>query len=118
MSGTLVIKEKIAWMPAGWVYDGVLELIAEAVDDRHPELRRFLTEARTDYRGYGDVRKLSSEEFSMLLAAAGQAYSEAAAAGPSSFHDPKGYGPFVKHFGALIELLRADPRAALSQNTG
>lgn len=111
MSGTLVIDENVAWMPAGWVYNGVLEGIAQALDERYAGLRQFLLEAQTEYRGYCDIQSLTADDFNIVLEAAGRAYLKAAEEGPDGFQDPKWYGPFIKHFGALIEMLRADPRA-------
>lgn len=111
MSGTLVVDDKVAWMPAGWVYNGVLERIARALDEPHGSIRQFLIEAQTEYRGYCDVKSLSTEDFNILLQAAASAYLKAAQDGPEAFRDPKWYGPFIKHFGGLIEILRADPRA-------
>jgi hypothetical protein len=116
MSGTLVIDEKVAWMPAGWVYNGVLEQIAQSLDERYAGIRQFLLEARTEFRGYCDIQSLNIDDFNIVLEAAGRAYLKAANAGPEGFRDPKWYGPFIKHFGGLIEMLRGDPRARLRSN--
>lgn len=116
MSGILVVDDKVAWMPAGWVYNGVLERIRESLDERHTGLRQFLLEAQTEYRGYCDIQSLNVEDFNLFLEAAGNAYLKTANDGPGAFRDPKWYGPFIKHFGGLVEMLRADPRARVDSS--
>jgi hypothetical protein len=116
MSGTLVVDEKVSWLPAGWVYDGVLELVAQALDEHQAELRQFLTDAQTYRRGYCDIQALGIDQYNIVLEAAGRAYMKAANDGPGAFRDPKAYAPFIKHFGVLIEMLRADPRARVTHD--
>lgn len=116
MSGTLVVDDNVAWMPAGWVYNGVLERIAQALDERYAGLRQFLREAQTEYRGYCDIQSLNVDDFNVVLEAAARAYLKTANEGAAAFRDPKWYGPFVKHFGGLVEILRADPRARVDSS--
>jgi len=38
MAGTLEISDDLCWMPAGWVYDNVLERIAFTLKDKDAAL--------------------------------------------------------------------------------
>jgi hypothetical protein len=112
MAGTLRINDTAVWMPAGWIYDGVLEAIATelASDDRSlsAELRKALTGAR----GYYDLRTLDRTRFLMLVNAAERVFARTVLQGPQSFADPAFYPGFVRHFENLRGFLKADVRAA------
>jgi len=112
MSGTLEINDNATWMPAGWIFDRVLELLAEEVESADPALSRRLLDARTEVTGYGDLRQLERSQFLLITEAAQRAYERAEKAGPTPFRDPAFYPGFLRHFRALTELLRMDSRAA------
>ena len=111
MAGTLEINEHVAWMPAGWVFDGVLELIASEIGTDNAELAAILNQARAVGIQYGDLRGIGSDQFGALLRSAERAYAKALARGPSGFNNPIFYGGFMTHFESLMEVLRSDPRA-------
>ena len=57
MAGTLEVTDELCWMPAGWVFDAVLEHIAAELHTQDPELAAQLLDARTAANGgYLDLR--------------------------------------------------------------
>jgi hypothetical protein len=111
MAGTFKINEQVVWMPAGWVFDGILELIAVEIENQDVNLAALLSQARADGAKYGDLRKIGADQFNLLLRSTERAYAKALEAGPSHFHDPRYYAGFSEHFKILVDLLRADSRA-------
>ena len=111
MSGVVKVNETVVWIPAGWVYDGVLELIAQELADKDQELAAALLGSRTSTRGYFDLRGINTEKFQSLLHASERAYDRAVEKGPGGFHDPRSYDGFIKHFGELRSMLRTDHRS-------
>lgn len=97
-------------MPAGWVYDNVLELVAEKLKDNDPELGTLLRQGQTATLGHCDLRNLDRNQFGNLTEAAEAAYAEVAKRGPKAFANPSYYAGFLKQFRGLLSLLRADPR--------
>jgi hypothetical protein len=58
-------------MPAGWVFDTVLERLAAVVDPHDPALAARLRAARTEADGgYLDLRDLECERWALLAQAA------------------------------------------------
>ncbi len=47
MAGTLEVTEELCWMPAGWVFDTVLERMAAMLHTQEPALAARLRAART-----------------------------------------------------------------------
>ena len=47
MARTLEVTEELCWMPAGWVFDTVLERMAAEIDPQEPALAARLLAART-----------------------------------------------------------------------
>jgi hypothetical protein len=112
MAGTLDINDSAVWMPAGWVFDGVMELVASELQKEDPSLAAALLAARTQTDGYGDLRPLNPSRFRSLLRAAEIAFKRHEEQGPSAFHEPSFYSGFNKNFNQFIRLLRSDPRAS------
>lgn len=109
MSGTMDIRDDIAWMPAGWVFDNVLELVASELQSEDPSLATILLEARIDISGgYLDLRTLSADRFRSLLRAVERVFNRLIKEGPDAFHDPSFYPGFMKHLDELKRLLQAD----------
>lgn len=111
MAGTLEISQTAVWMPAGWIFDRVLELLAEELQSADPALARILLDSRTEVTGYGDLRQLERNKFLLIAEAAEGAYKRVETMGPTAFRDPTFYPGFLKHFRMLRDLLRNDPRA-------
>ena len=112
MAGTLRINDNAVWMPAGWIYDGVLELIATELANQDRILAEALREARTEAKGYHDLRTLDNARFLLVLNATERVFARTASQGAQSFNDPSFYPGFIKHFDKLRTLLKTDARAA------
>ena len=107
MAGTLEISDDLCWMPAGWVYDNVLERLASNVKDKDASLASLLLQSRTgENGGYCDLRGCAANELLMLEQAAADAYAQVKREGPSPFHDPSSYPGFLEQFRTLREMLR------------
>ncbi len=112
MAGTLEITDDTVWMPAGWVFDGVLERIARHVKGRDPSLTDELLKGRVEGGvGYLDLRRLSEAQFRAVVDAATMSLQELVSHGPSSFVKPSFYVGFLKHLAELTGLLQTDERA-------
>ena len=62
MAGTLEVTEELCWMPAGWVFDTVLERMAAVLHTQEPALAARLRTARTEANGgYLDLRDMELE---------------------------------------------------------
>ncbi len=76
MAGTLEATDDLCWMPAGWVFDAVLERIAQVLHPQDPTLAAWLLAARTEASGgYLDLRDLEGERWTRLCQAAEDAYA-------------------------------------------
>ena len=42
MAGTLQIRDEATWMPAGWIFDGVLQIVADKLKTEEASLARTL----------------------------------------------------------------------------
>lgn len=105
MSGTLYINDEAVWMPAGWVFDGVLELIAAELEQQDVALAAALRAARTETGGFCDLRGLDAGQSHLVAQAAARAYDRLVAEGPAAFRDPTFYQGFIARFGELNALL-------------
>lgn len=75
MAGTLEVTEELCWMPAGWVFDTVLERLATVVAPQDSALAARLLAARTEAGGgYLDLRDLELERWVRLAQAAEHVY--------------------------------------------
>jgi hypothetical protein len=76
MAGTLEVTEELCWMPAGWVFDTVLEHMAAELHPQEPALAARLLAARTEANGgYLDLRDVDLKTLVRLVHAAESAYS-------------------------------------------
>ena len=68
MAGTLEVTDELCWMPAGWVFDTVLERIASELHTQAPELADQLLAACTEAGGgYLDLRHRDRRTLGLLL---------------------------------------------------
>ena len=75
MAGTLEVTEELCWMPAGWVFDTVLEYLAAELHSQEPALAARLLGARTEANGgYLDLREVDLKTLVLLIHAAERAY--------------------------------------------
>jgi len=116
MSGTLYINDEAVWMPAGWVFDGVLELVAAELEQQDVALAAALRAARTETGGFCDLRGLDAEQSHLVAQAATRACDRLVAEGPGAFRDPTFYQGFIARFGELNELLLANSATNVSSS--
>lgn len=115
MAGTLEISDELCWMPAGWVYDNVLERMASSLKDNDVSLAGILLQSRTDENGgHCDLRMCDASQFLKLVQAADDAYAQVESEGAGSFHDPASYPGFVDQFRRLREMLYARQQKRMS----
>jgi hypothetical protein len=115
MAGTLVLADDLCWMPAGWVYDQVLERVAGGLQAANPELAGALLRATTEANGgYLDLRAAPATTLAALVRAVDEALLQVEKHGSGAFERPEFYPGFVRQFQALANLLRAR-QAALAE---
>lgn len=113
MAGTLIVNEKQDWLPASWVFDNVLESIAEVLVADEPQLAQEFLDARTTVgMGYLDLRAFPREQFISIMKSAQTALQKAKNEGPSVFQLPSYYPGYISHFENLCSILLTDPRAS------
>jgi hypothetical protein len=106
MAGTLEVTHALCWMPAGWVFDNVLENVALFVGSTNPSLASRLFEARTTMgRGYLDLRNASAEELATVLGGVDSYLESAQEAGAGAFHDAAFFSGFVQQLQCLRTML-------------
>jgi len=111
MAGTLIINARADWLPAGWLFDSVLDGIASRVATARPDLARSLRDARTEGgSGYLDMTDWSATLVAGVLEAAVTHRRRTQSAGARAFHDPSFFPAYLSHLDDLIEKLRRDPR--------
>jgi hypothetical protein len=108
MAGTLVVSEGLCWMPAGWVFDNVLERMSAALIGNDDALSlKLLCSTTQENGGYLDLRSCGASQISKLIQAADDTYAKAEREGPDSFYDSTFYPGFMNQLQYLIEMLRA-----------
>ena len=106
MSGTLIVNANSAWMPAGWVFDLVLDTLAEDLDRVQPDLARKLRHAKTDVSvGFLDLAGLEAKTLSTLHEAVERAHGEFQRRGAASFHNPAFFPGFMAKLEELQQWL-------------
>jgi hypothetical protein len=112
MAGTLEVTEDLCWMPAGWVFDNVLERIAEVLYPQDAALAELLLASRTDANGgYLDLRDMNLETLGLLLETANIAYGCLARAGVQECASPEFYAGLLTQFQELCDMLRTAQQA-------
>ena len=130
MSGTFIVNEDHAWIPAGWVFDDVLTNIAAELEHEAPKLALQLLFARAEFDralterghpkdgplavmpgGYCDLRAIDAATFGLILRAADRAYAKLLAEDENAFYDPSHRPSYIEKFRQLKEMLHSDARA-------
>lgn len=112
MAGTIDIRDDAVWMPAGWIFDDALELIAGELEGSDPALATQLLNARSNEgSGYLDLRMINPIKFRAILSAVESVYNRTLNEGPNSFSQPAFYDGFMKHLNNLKLSLQSDVRA-------
>ena len=110
MAGALEISDTACWMPAGWVYDNILEAVAAELQKSNSEFASQLRSFQTDKGGYGDLRSSSEKEIRSFARAAKLVLAAKRASGSEAFFKPDFFPGFVTQFEELIAMLEADIR--------
>src|ERR1039457_7025854 len=110
MAGTLELNARSTWMPAGWIYDGVLQLLADELRRVDPGLSETLRKGLTESGGYCDLGSVSPASFRNASRAAEAVLAHTVAQGAAAFHDPAAYPAFTTQLSKLLELIHADAR--------
>ena len=103
-------------MPAGWVFDNVLERIADVLYPQDSALAELLLASRTDANGgYLDLRDVNPETLSLLLETANIAYGCLAGAGVPGGMSPEFYAGLLTQFQDLCNMLRTAQQARMEK---
>lgn len=106
MAGTLEVTDELCWMPAGWVFDSVLERLASELCTQAPELADQLLAARTEANGgYLDLRNRDQNTFDLLLKAADIAYSRLKQEGKERSATPEFHEGLLDQFQEFHDML-------------
>jgi hypothetical protein len=114
MAGTLEVTEEICWMPAGWVFDTVLERMAAVLHPQEPALAARLLAARTEANGgYLDLRDSDLETLVLLLHAAESACGRLKREGTQGDANPAFAEGLLAQLQQLRDLLHAGHKARM-----
>lgn len=106
MAGTLEVSDELCWMPAGWVFDTVLERLASELHTPAPELAAQLLAARTEANGgYLDLRASDRGTLDLLLNAADTAYDRLKQESAEGFRTPAFYKGLLDQFQEFRDML-------------
>jgi hypothetical protein len=106
MAGTLDISENCCWMPAGWIYDNVLEQIASFIANEDNALANSLLAARTaGGTGYLDLRCCSRRELETIVRGAQNCLDSTRKQGGKAFYDSRFYPGFINQLESLLAML-------------
>jgi hypothetical protein len=109
MAGTFVISDDACWIPAGWVHNKVMELVANELAAEHPLVEKQMLDARTSVSvGYVDLRTSGDAEFRAVVNAADAALAKIEKAGPTVLHDPSFFPGFVERVHELQRMLQTE----------
>ena len=116
MAGTLEVTEDLCWMPAGWVFDNVLERMADVLHPQDSALAELLLASRTDANGgYLDLRDMNSETLGLLLETANIAYGCLAREGAQGGASPEFSAGLLAQFQDLCDMLHTAQQARMVQ---
>jgi hypothetical protein len=116
MAGTLEVTEELCWMPAGWVFDTVLERMAAVLHPQEPALAARLLAARTEANGgYLDLRDIDLETLVLLLHAADSAYGRIKREGAQGGVAPAFAEGLLTQLQQLRDMLHAGQKARMAK---
>ena len=116
MAGTLEVTEALCWMPAGWVFDTVLEHMAAELHSQDPALAARLLAARTEANGgYLDLRDTDPDTLVLLLHAADSAYGRLKGEGAQGRATPAFAEGLLTQLQQLRDMLQAGQKARMAK---
>lgn len=110
MAGTLQVNERAAWIPAGWIFNNVLERVAARIENDDPVLAETVLEALGPNPGHLDLCASPADRLQLITHAAEEVRRRAIEAGPKAFHDVAFFEPYMEELQNLLQVLHADPR--------
>jgi hypothetical protein len=111
MSGTIKISDDSYWVPAGWVFDNALEIIAASFDDPSTPLANLIRDARTSVStGYLDLSDLTNAQMQEVARAVFIAVDKERRAGGEAFDQPQFFSGYMQRLEELCAMFAADPR--------
>jgi hypothetical protein len=112
MAGSLMISEDAAWLPAGWVFDHVLDAVALKLQGSAPELALVLAGYRAsavdDGSGELDLRGWGCGELGALVRAVDAVHAGFRAAGPNGAYDRRFYAGLMSQVSELRAMLHSE----------
>ena len=116
MAGTLEVTEALCWMPAGWVFDTVLERMAAELHPQEPTLAARLLAARTEANGgYLDLRDVDLETLVLLVHAVDRAYGRITGQRAQGDAAPAFFEGLLMQLQQLRDLLQAGQKARMAK---
>ena len=116
MAGTLEVTEELCWMPAGWVFDTVLEHMAAELHPQETALAARLLAARTEANGgYLDLRDVDLNTLVRLVHAAESAYGRIKGERAQGDAAPAFAEGLLTQLQQLRDLLQAGQKARIPQ---
>jgi len=109
MSGCIAINASSSWTPAGWIFDNVLEDVADELQGRDAQLARLVRDALEGFE-YLNVSNWTETQMSTLLQAVVSSRAERLRRGAAAFAKPEFFPGFLEAVDRLIGLLNEDPR--------
>lgn len=110
MAGTLQVNERSVWMPAGWIFNNVLERIALRLESDDEPLATMVFDSLGPLPGHLDLCLESADRVRRFAIAAEEVSRRADDAGATAFPDQAFFEPFQRELRLLLQLLHADPR--------
>ena len=110
MAGTLQVNEHSAWIPAGWIFNNILERVALRLEPEDEELANEVFDALGPSPGHLDLCLTSVTRMQRFTQAAEEVHRRAQEAGASAFPDESFFMPFIQELQQLLQILHADPR--------
>lgn len=116
MSTFISFPDGRLWWAANWVYDTIVERIADdlvcgpAEEALASWLRGRLCTVQGPGVGCVDLRELSEEDRRLFRAAAQSALRQAILSGPIGWHDPSFFPVWLKKFRQLLRMWKAADR--------
>jgi hypothetical protein len=119
LSATLFLSDGVTWMPPSWVYDLVLERLADAVEPEDAALAEGLRAGLSELTGgFSGLDELSTDPFRRVVTAADGVLERTQDVGPEGFSTAARFEEFMYALSEFKALLRVDSRAGPPPTSG
>ena len=112
MSGSVFVREKVAWIGSYGTYDQIIQRIKRAAEELNDcSIVERISKAMEPYLRHLELRGVEPDHFRALALAAERAHREFSEDGPDSYGgDPNVYDRVDGQFRELLAHLQSDPR--------